>query len=592
MASMRFVFFIICASIAMHGVASWPVFSESSSVTDMFDGDLHFVAGVAQRVDTPPLYEPSKVLGQRSPDPPYVFPGPPMEIPYLKDSRDAIIPLPQGFKILFVDDYFVNLNMSVGVQFVHHQFKFHRQLFNETRLGFGGRPGGIVYDTTLKRHAFYVSCVRKTSDGLYSFYPFTAAICVSFSRDNGATWNQMARISIPFFDKGNPKEDVIREKFTVRFRSDASYDSRYIMGAVSSKMVIRAGIDRMSWGPFRIFFSGDGFHYREGPVLGKTKDATSFTWDPWARRWIFYLKDNFNHWIRIVRFHSVRDLNAVGWPDYVDRCTENSSTSTATQEIFGRCDAPESSRGALFLAVHDKDPPYTPDSSETTARATDMYEFDSEMYENSVRVGVRHIHTGGNHWPKIIHPYLAFSRDGFHYSTAGVVAIPYRNYSKAYFCVATFLVREFDMTFFCTVTDTSGADYLFSILESSRKGISTPFNTSIPITLVFEYRLRLDGFVGATFTNGENVDSLVTRWMQLQASPNVIVLNAECGRTGFLQAYIQQYGDQGFISIGKVQRYSSNIKIRMSVNPADFTTKIIRMRFDGRDCELFSIFIE
>eukprot|EP00161_Ancyromonas_sigmoides_P002477 TRINITY_DN1225_c0_g1_i2.p1 TRINITY_DN1225_c0_g1~~TRINITY_DN1225_c0_g1_i2.p1 ORF type:complete len:600 (+),score=-166.44 TRINITY_DN1225_c0_g1_i2:112-1911(+) len=599
---MRLLFFIIAASIAIHGGTSWPVIAGPPSFAEKFDEERHFVAGVAQRVDTPPLYEPTQVMGQRLPYPPYVVPGPPMEIPYLSTSRNTIVPLPRGFKMLFVDNYFIDLNDTVGVRFVHHQFKFHRQLFPGARLGFGGRPGGIVYDPARKRHALYTSCVRKTSDGNYPFYPYSTAICVSFSQDNGATWGILARISVPFFDNADPIKEVLREKFSVRFRSDPGYGtSRYILGAVSSRIVFRAGIDRMSWGPFRIFTSSDGVHFQEGPVLGTTLDATSFTWDPWARRWVFYLKDNFNHWVRVVRFHSTRGLTAEGWPDFVDRCSKseyNNSTksgATTTEAVFGRCDSPESTLGALFLAAHNRDPPYTPDSSETTPRMTDLYEFDSEVYENSVRIGVRHIHTGGRLWPKILHPYFAYSRDGFHYSTAQAVAIPSRSFAEEYCCVATFLVRNDNMSFFCTATDPRDAEYFLAEPKLSKtNGALEVENTSIPITSFFEYRMRRDGFVGIKFSGPieGRAASLSTRWVKLHGPPHVVSINAECTRTGYLRVAIQQYGDQGHREIGTVQRLTSGVAIQMRVNPNDFTTSIIRLGIEGKECELFSVVID
>jgi hypothetical protein len=202
---------------------------------------------------------------------------------------------------------------------------------------------------------------------------YTASTCCAASVD-GVSWTKPSLDVVP---GTNIVMNETRDSATIwrdPFDEDAS--RRYKMAEFRGNR----------GAPLRLFVSPDGIHWTLRGLSGPTDDRSTVFYNPFRKRWIYSLRDNFRlqngryrkYWeaVRFVEDARWRSGEPVPW--------------TAAD----RLDAPRE-------GVHE---------------VAELYSLDSVAYE-SVLVGLFAIWRGDPHdRPKLNEMFVGFSRDGFHWS--------------------------------------------------------------------------------------------------------------------------------------------------------------------------------
>jgi hypothetical protein len=532
--------------------------------------------GIQLPKNWPPRYNITQIAGQMLAHRPYVIRHDPMNISYTfldakrqigsrgrwvgpgGASHNMVLPLRLGIPQLFWDDFLVE--HRAGVEFrVHDMMVSDTQIIRHT-AGFNPWVGGVVTTTigaNSSRSRLYYSCPREGDVTRGALYAAAASLCLVESSDFGRSWGDTARATMPFFDDVSPYDDYTLERFSVRKVADPPLVTSglspgpYFLGAVTTTLT-RDENGRSPRGPFVILHSGDGLHWKLLRKLGHTLDATANTYDPWRRKWVFYLKDNFNYWVRTVRHYEMTDIGAdPSWADYISRCSAPFESLGFNASAFGACSKPATALGFFHSAADTADPRYRPIDLSESLRETDLYFFDSHLYRDSIHLGIRAIHTGGQSIVKYIDPYMAFSRDGFHFGRSGpgsTIEPRPRGDLEGIFCSAAVIpdILAGRVRIYCRAMD-------MKVGNLATPDLLAHIEHGTPLTIdarelhrVVELTLRLDGFTGllARGNSGKIVtkplahSSLVN--LARQHSSFILTVNARCQYgTGAMQVALE-----------------------------------------------------
>jgi hypothetical protein len=532
--------------------------------------------GIQLPKNWPPRYNITQIAGQMLAHRPYVIRHDPMNISYTfldakrqigsrgrwvgpgGASHNMVLPLRLGIPQLFWDDFLVE--HRAGVEFrVHDMMVSDTQIIRHT-AGFNPWVGGVVTTTigaNSSRSRLYYSCPREGDVTRGALYAAAASLCLVESSDFGRSWGDTARATMPFFDDVSPYDDYTLERFSVRKVADPPLVTSglspgpYFLGAVTTTLT-RDENGRSPRGPFVILHSGDGLHWKLLRKLGHTLDATANTYDPWRRKWVFYLKDNFNYWVRTVRHYEMTDIRVdPSWADYISRCAAPFESLGFNASAFGACSKPESALGFFHSAADTADPRYRSIDLAEGLRETDLYFFDSQLYRDSIHLGVRAIHTGGQGMIKYIDPYITYSRDGFHFGRPGagskIPALSRQSYEE-FCCSATSIadVKSGQVRIYCRAMDIKVGNLAApDVLANIEHG--TPLTVDArDLYRVIELTVRLDGYTGllARGVTGRIVTKpFASPALAASIPPNssfILTVNAKClPRTGEVRVLLE-----------------------------------------------------
>ncbi len=294
----------------------------------------------------------------------------PMPVPYL-DHRPDIVPIDVG-RQLFVDDFLIEKTDMRRSYYLAEKYEGNPILKPETALEIN-RPrnsiacpkdGGVWWDPAKKVFKMWYEA------------GWIHTICYATSTD-GLRWERPALDIEPGTNRVLPKQYHCDSWNIVPDYDTNNPEQKY-------KIFVMPG----GTGPAMAMVSADGLHWSNPIATGITGDRSSMFYNPFRKKWIYSLRDN--------------------WRQRSRRYWEHSDFLAGAKWEVGQ--------PVIWCAADNQDPP---DSK--IGQPAQLYNLDAVAYE-SIMLGIFEIHLGPPNstcskqgLPKITELNLAYSRDGFHW---------------------------------------------------------------------------------------------------------------------------------------------------------------------------------